>query len=201
MQHSRLEAPAERFETDIMRLPEFYFLRHGLTDANLNRIMCGGGWDVALNAAGLSQAFTVAQGPLSKCGELKTICSSPMRRATQTANIVNAVLKLPMIVVEDLREIMVGEWENQAWHAIPDPFVDVQDPPGGESIAGFRQRTMRAVIQALEHPGPVLIVAHGGIWFALTNQLGIEHKFIDNCALRRVWRNSSTGSWCSEPVS
>jgi probable phosphoglycerate mutase len=201
MQPSILQTLPNCLDTEARSFPDFYFLRHGITDANLQGVTCGGGWDIGLNAAGLSQSFTVAQGALRKCPDLKTICCSPMKRATQTTNIVKAVLKLPVVVVEGLREIMVGEWERKPWHEMPDPFVALYDPPGGEAIATFEKRVAEAVAEACKNPGPVLIVSHGGVWLALARYLGIKQSWLDNCALHKVRRTESGKTWVAELVT
>ncbi len=43
----------------------------------------------------------------------------------------------------------------------------VETPPGAETYERFLQRACDAINQALEQPGPVLIVAHGGIYWAV----------------------------------
>lgn len=200
VENAALEAGTACLDSRAVHYPDFYYMRHGMTDANLKQTMCGGGWDLGLNAAGLSQAFTAAYGPLGKCSELRTICVSPMKRARQTANIISSVLKLPIVVVDGLREIMVGDWEQQPWHAIPDPFVVSCDPPGGETIAAFERRVAQALAQALLNPGPVLVVAHGGVWFALAKRLGIGAQIIENCTVQKVSHNKTKGSWQSEYI-
>lgn len=202
MQKAIAKTPVEDVADQLHSYPEFYFLRHGLTDANLRGLTCGGGWDVDLSPAGFSQAFSVAQGPLKKCFAVKTICSSPMKRAKQTTHVVKAILQVPVVVVEDFREIMVGEWERRPYHELPDPMVvKLYDPPGGESLAAFDQRVFAALKQALTNPSPILIVAHGGVWVALTRTLKLSDKMIDNCVLQKVWHSKESGKWHSEEIT
>ena len=143
----------------------FYYLRHGETDWNRWRI-CQGHTDVHLNAAGRRQAHEAAA--RLKGREIATLCVSPLTRARETAEIVNAGLGRPVVVLEGLREcgfgshegVVVGDW----WH---DWLAGHATPEGAEPYEAFIERARDAVNEALAHPGPVLIVAHGGIYWAV----------------------------------
>ncbi len=39
----------------------FYFLRHALTDANAQKLLCGGAWDIPLNAEGQRQVVQASR--------------------------------------------------------------------------------------------------------------------------------------------
>ncbi|MDP6707832.1 MAG: histidine phosphatase family protein, partial [Alphaproteobacteria bacterium] len=83
----------------------FYYLRHGQTDWNRDRI-CQGQTDVPLNETGRAQAHaakTVLDGHA-----IETICVSPLARAYETAEIVNQVLGRPIVVLDALKEISFG---------------------------------------------------------------------------------------------
>lgn len=172
----------------------FYFIRHGQTDANLKELMCGGEWDIELNENGRSQALTAAQGAIAGAG-IVTICCSPMLRARQTAEILNAALKVPIIIVEELREWLVGEWEGVSWASIPNPFHPGVNPPAGETRLQFEERVAKGVVQALGQDGPVLLVAHGGVFHAMCTPLGVDRTLIENCILQKVSRASSRLPW------
>ncbi len=171
-------------------------MRHGQTEANLSNLAAGAGWDVELNEAGISQARELAESEaLRACIGVKTICVSPMSRALQTAEPLNQVLKAETVTVEDLREWHLGEWEKRSWSELPDLFLPGSNPPGGEAQMEFGMRVKNGLEQALSKPGPVLIVAHGGVWYAITKILQLEPGHIGNCQLKEVRRAHKDAAW------
>lgn len=47
-------------------------------------------------------------------------------------------------------------------------------PEGAEAYENFVARALRGVMTALGHPGPVLIGAHGGIYWSVQRALSLE---------------------------
>jgi probable phosphoglycerate mutase len=144
----------------------FYFLRHGETDWNLAQRIQGHS-DIRLNATGIAQA-RAAIAPLRDRG-IATVCTSPLARARETAEIVNAELRRPLIVIDALKECGYGVREgtlrgggwSAAWRrgeAVPD---------GAEPYEAFIARALGGLNAALAQPGPVLVVAHAGIYWAV----------------------------------
>jgi bisphosphoglycerate-dependent phosphoglycerate mutase len=90
-----------------MALPPvaFWFLRHGQTDYNAAGLSQGA-LDIALNETGRAQARAAA--PLLVGLGIVEIVSSPMRRTTETTDIVNEALGLPVHFEPDLREVVFG---------------------------------------------------------------------------------------------
>ncbi|MDQ7248699.1 histidine phosphatase family protein [Dongia sedimenti] len=161
----------------------FYFLRHGETDWNKARRLQGL-TDVPLNARGEEQAAlarTIAAGL-----GLKSIAVSSLSRARRTAEIVNRDLGLPVTHYDTLREFDVGPYEGStdgSWleHWFTDGAVE-----GPESFSNFRQRILGGMIEALTLEHPVLIVAHGGVFWALQRMLGFaELAHIPNAVVAR----------------
>src|SRR5215510_11432830 len=146
----------------------FYFLRHGETDWNKARKLQGL-TDIPLNARGEEQAElarTIAAGL-----GLKSIAVSSLSRARRTAEIVNRDLGLLMTHYDSLREFDVGPYEGStdgSWleHWFTDGAVE-----GPESFGDFRTRVLAGMIEALSLEHPVLIVAHGGVFWALQRLL------------------------------
>ena len=153
-------------------LSSFYFLRHGQTDWNKQRV-CQGKTDVPLNATGLDQARNaktlLADIPIS------TVVASPLSRAYRTAEIVNETLNCPLVVVDGLQEMCFGDQEGQPVTASTheELFADACNW-GGETIDAFVDRVIGAVEESLSHPGPVLVVAHGGVYWAMAKRFGME---------------------------
>ena len=124
--------------------------------------------------------------------EIGTICSSPLVRARDTADIIDSGRHVATSIVPDLREWELGDWCRKEFAVAGEAFW-YADPPGGETKAEFFQRALRAFEHCLTYTQPVLIVAHGGIWRSLQEQLGISSDWIPNCephAFRRV-----SGRW------
>lgn len=144
---------------------EFYFTRHGQTDWNLER-RAQGQIDVPLNDEGRRQAAALAQAT----SDLKfgTICASPLSRALDTANAVAGVTGSPVTVLDNLAECCWGDREGDergVWFEQWKRGIDT--PRGAERYEQFIERATQAINEALTHPGPVLIVAHGGIYWAV----------------------------------
>lgn len=151
----------------------FLFLRHGESVYNrVGRIQ--GRRDVDLSETGIAQA-EAARHALAGA-EVGTLCASPLRRALETARIVNRDLGRPLVVIDDLAECGLGALEGE--HV---PFATWFPrwraggwPEGAETYDGFLARALRGVAAALAHPGPVLIVAHGGVYWSVQRALGLE---------------------------
>jgi broad specificity phosphatase PhoE len=163
----------------------FYFLRHGETDWNRQRIIQGQ-LDKELNATGLSQAAAVrdavAQLPIT------TICCSPLLRTRRTMEIVNDGPNKPVVYIPDLMECHLGDFQGQAsYGSWRDEWQQGGPMPGGETFLEYSARIMRGFSQALSQPGPVLVVGHGGNFWALEHYgLIVPGTRVTNCALFKL---------------
>ena len=149
----------------------FWFLRHGETDWNAQGLSQGN-TDIALNAVGRAQAARAARTLLGM--QFGSIVTSPLSRARDTAQMVAAALGMAFTQDADLREVGFGEQEGQPmgdWY--DDWIADRYTPPGAETFAGLRARTVAAVNRATALPGPVLVVAHGALWRAFRHEAGL----------------------------
>jgi uncharacterized phosphatase len=153
----------------------FYFIRHGQTELNAKNDLHSNE-DVPLNDTGRRQAER-AKTIIEKL-PIATICVSPLKRTLETALIVAGNLKQPKVVVQDLREcngvewLSMLEWEEKSFSV---PLLD--------QAKSFMDRALKGINESLKHPGPVLIVAHGGIHWALCHHFNIQdhNRIIDNC--------------------
>jgi len=165
--------------------------RHGQSVSNAIRRFQGA-QDVALSPLGMRQAEALGQAVSRRA--IAHVYVSPFERARHTAEIALARLGLPLTVVDDLRELSLGEWEGctvEEIRARPgDPYARwVRDPvqclpPGGEPLADVQARVLRAVERiTAAHPNgdDVLIVSHGGVISAL-----LAHCF--GLPLSSIWR-------------
>jgi broad specificity phosphatase PhoE len=163
----------------------FYFLRHGETDWNRRRIMQGH-TNTDLSAYGVAQAADVA-GAVAAL-PVKTICVSPLLRARRTAEIVNERLGAPTVIIDDLKECGFGIYEGQAsdgpWR---EGWLKGESIPNGEKYDDYLLRAMRGLNAALAHVGPVLVVAHGGTFWAIDKfALNDTHVRVANCTLFKL---------------
>lgn len=164
-----LPEPSQLTET------EFYFLRHGETDWNLQHL-AQGQTDIPLNARGRGQAHA-ARDLLSGLG-IGTIVSSPLSRALDTAKILQESLGCPLEIVEDLVECGWGAAEGQFRGAWFDDWKAGRFlPKDAETYENFLKRALRGINQALACPGPVLIVAHGGIYWTIQKHATLDAEF------------------------
>ncbi|WP_185958567.1 histidine phosphatase family protein [Paracoccus laeviglucosivorans] len=169
---------------------EFYFLRHGQTQANADSVL--GGWtDLPLTDLGLRQARDAAL----RLGDvpISGLHVSPLIRAYQTAEAVLTLRPdLPMTPAPLLRERNWGVWEGQ-------PTVTLRREatlPEGEGPEEFRTR-IRAGLAGIPSQAavPVLIVAHSGTAREIYAALRIPFQRPANCALLRFSRPTAGHGW------
>lgn len=175
---------------------EFYFVRHGQTDHNVREGVEKGDHpaDIPLNVVGKRQAVAIE--PLIALLPIQTVCVSPMKRAQETKEIIAARLAAPHHAIDDLRECPSSTWKEMARLGMYSPF-----PPDGEARL-FMERVRKGINQALSLPGPPLIVAHGGIHWALCCLMGVDnHEWaIHNCGVVH-FSPSPQGKWGASRLS
>ncbi len=135
-------------------MPTILLVRHGETDWNRSgRIM--GTRPVPLNQNGLTQVARLALQLTALTAP--ALYSSPVVRARQTADILAATLRVPVVEEPGLGEIGVGEWEGRYWNDFEgDPArvnfyrsPEEARPPGGETLAEVQRRAVAAIEQAM----------------------------------------------------
>lgn len=177
---------------------KLYIFRHGQTNGNVNNIVQGAGVDIELNETGRSQARELAA--TLKGEHLDVIYASQMKRADETARIVAAESKIPVISMPGLEEVHFGEAEGmyseEAKQKYADIFSIIHNPenpkwmdvhvPGGESVRTSLERGKKALERIVDESREngykkVGIATHGALMFNLYQAMfGEEHKF-DNC--------------------
>ena len=143
-------------------------LRHGQTPMSVQKRYAGRS-DVPLTEIGVLQAAAAAK-RLASAG-IGVIVTSPLLRATRTAQEVAEVTGAPVVTDEGFRETDFGAWEGltfadvrQRWPAevktwLADSSVP---PPGGESLAEVSTRVTEALHRVLadREQQTILIVSH-----------------------------------------
>lgn len=162
----RQHAVAHRLQPAVQ---QFHFLRHGQTACNASRIFQGP--EEPLDPTGRAQAERAGRVLAASGAPIATIVFSDMLRTRQTAELVARSLPhaaqyaLPQLRERNFGELLGTSSAHMTWDC---------DPAQGESLAAFVERTAAGLQLALEHPGPVLVVAHGGILHALAALLQVE---------------------------
>jgi probable phosphoglycerate mutase len=168
--------------------PVIYYVRHGLTDWNVQHRLQGR-HDVPLNREGRAQAVRCAEilcDLFARDGcaaqELAYV-SSPLGRARETMELMRATLGLALDgyrVDDRLAEIAFGEWEGLTYDDVlaRDKAVVARResdkwgfrPPGGECYA---QVTARVGAWCRTVAKDTVVAAHGGTARALVAHLAI----------------------------
>lgn len=141
-----------------------YFLRHGESEANVRFTFAGQRDDSPLTSRGERQALRAAQELLTACRRVDHIVSSPLRRATRTAEIVAEVLGFDVAsVVEDARisEYDMGGLSGTTTRRVTS--AELVDAHGAESPNAFQRRVMSLVLDYAELDEDTLLVSHMGV--------------------------------------
>ncbi len=177
---------------------ELYIVRHADAIPGPEEIIPSGVYDdLPLSRVGREQAQALAE-RLSKVS-FDAIYSSPLRRCLETAAPLAESLHLTPTVVEDLKEIRLGEVRpipkdgkdlDSLYQALQARQIDIvriaaetgnwDSIPGSEPSTVFRRRVVDAIDDiAHKHTGErVLIFAHGGVVNAYAAEvIGLEKDF------------------------
>lgn len=177
-------------------MPAFILVRHGESEANRDGCFAVSG-DVPLTELGCQQAREAAA-EIARAFNPQRIISSTFARARQSAEIISAILQLPLEIVDGIQERDLGALKGRPWHehaalTAADPQYDREQewlwrPPGGESYEDVRLRVM-PVLESIRSRYPdeeLVIVSHGAVMRAIWSNLTGEwiNSFIPkNCAL------------------
>jgi broad specificity phosphatase PhoE len=173
-------------------------VRHGETTSNATHRLMGQRIDDALNAKGVKQAEMITKELQNYHFDL--IITSPLKRARETAEIINKNIGVPLVVRDELKERDFGLLSGKTWsemdnetgrtsgESMKNDFDQVYNyrPQGGESAQDVKDRIINFFHDVKEHfsDKKVLIVAHGGI-LRMAHLLFKEEKLqhIKNTAL------------------
>jgi probable phosphoglycerate mutase len=128
---------------------------------------------------------------------------TPLQRTAQTAAPLAAVTGLEPVVVPELREVGLGEWEGgelriRAAHRDPKFFEVVAAErwdviPGAEPAEEFAERVragLEKVVAAVGSGATAVAVVHGGVIGELARQATGSRPFAfvhsDNCSITRI---------------
>jgi broad specificity phosphatase PhoE len=195
-----------------------YLIRHGEAFSNLSHVFSYRKIDLSLTPKGQLQARQMAaafqQHPVDE------IYASPLKRTVETAEILACSLGIPFTVIENFREVNVGDLEGlddleQAWRINFDTWaawargqVDLSYP-GGEDWNCLYRRMVDGLYPLLEgqEERRIAVVAHGGIITATLARLVDNINFYDmfsspshNCSITETRLHAQDGRITGELV-
>lgn len=165
-----------------MKSYRIHLIRHALTRDNLDGVYAGR-TDSPLCAEGIEQLKDAKEKYIYPDADF--VFSSPLKRCTQTAEILYPHLK--PIIMDGLTEYNFGEFEGQTAEVLHEkqPLFDRWirgeegvKPPFGESNADFANRvcsTFEKMVEGIIKEGTdsVAIITHGGVIATILSNFGI----------------------------
>jgi probable phosphoglycerate mutase len=189
---------------------ELVLVRHGSSvwAADGDLALTGGQHDPPISDEGHRQADAVARRLAQE--RLGGLFVTPLRRTAETAEPLAELLGTPPVVVPDLREVHLGEWEGE-WNvrmARRDPLANEifaaerwDVIPGAEPMEEFAERIKRGMEQVAGDVGPDtsgVVFLHAGVIAEIcrqaTGSTGFAFLYAENCSISRVLRLAS-GRW------
>jgi len=153
-----------------------YLMRHGLDDER----SIGGHSDVSLTKEGIKQVSETADFIVNKSLFINRIYTSDIKRAVETAEIINNRLKAEIIKASYLRELDKGDLTGKPKeyaHKYYSEYTNIKDInkkyPNGESLLDLYKRIKNNLPTILKEDN-TLMVTHRGvinmIYFILNNE-------------------------------
>lgn len=180
-----------------------FLIRHGRTSWNVQGLFQGTR-DIPLDETGRLQSRALAEKAASI--PFKSVWSSPLSRALETAETLAGSKGLQVRTHDGLKEISHGEWEGRnaesvagrwpgllsLWHERPGEVV----MPGGESLKDVQARALEAMHEVFAAGAdPVAVVSHDAVikvllcsWLGLPLS-GFWRFDLGNASMTGVWKN------------
>ncbi|MEI6040422.1 MAG: histidine phosphatase family protein [Candidatus Berkelbacteria bacterium] len=170
---------------------KIYLMRHGQTTGDIED-RYGGDYEDHLTDLGRTQAKELAEKLLNL--NIETIYYSPRIRATETAEIIEQVTKIPLELENDLRErnaygILTGKLKSEVEETDPELIELLKNPKatitGAEEYNSFKNR-VTGIFNKIANSGSetVGIVTHGGVISCFLREIiGRERKSLGDCAM------------------
>ncbi len=157
-------------------------VRHGETDWNkLGKFQ--GQNEICLNALGMAQAAETARAVVAEYKH-SAVYTSPLRRTMQVAEEISRIGGKPVVGIEDLQELNLGDLEGASGEEIRVNWPGVltawrEDPagvsmPNGESLVELQERAWNALIEMEEahtEEDNLIIVSHNFVIRVLVCQV------------------------------
>lgn len=144
-----------------LEITSICLIRHGETDWNsLGKLQ--GRTDISLSSKGILQAKECSQ--FLKTSEWDVIITSPLKRAKETAKIINKDLYLPFIEMDEFLERSFGDAEGMTLEERLTSFPK-RNYPNQESRKSLNRRIISGIkkINQRYSNKKILLVAHGAV--------------------------------------
>ena len=161
--------------SSLCRGRRFLLLRHGATRLHSGKIVMGR-YDARLSDLGREQMAAMGRTLAAMDLEARALYVSPLRRARDSAEIVNAALRLPIRVEEGFSEISLGAWDGllidevaKKWpaeYARRGQFLmSYRFDEDSESFYMVQHRAREALVRLLrrDESRDILILSHAGV--------------------------------------
>ena len=197
---------------------KLYLVRHGENPANLTKEFSSRKIDYPLTAKGRLQAEQT--GIYFRGKTIHEVYASSLKRAVETACIIARHLGLETTVMDNFRELDVGDLEGhpdleEAWrihYSVIQTWLDGSPEthfPGGENYYIAAARMREGVERILEDKKDrnIIIVGHGGIFATSVIDLcpGVDLEMLKNrenhnCSVSEINMHQRNGTWSGEVV-
>lgn len=187
----------------ITRTNTIYLVRHGENRANITKEFSYKLVDYSLTPKGALQAEQTAE--FFKTLPLDAVYSSPLKRAYETAESIARSQGLPVTVLEEFRELNVGDLELRPpteanWREHDQVIGEWMKGnlearfPGGENFLEIIERARRGLLEVTRgrNGQRIVVAAHGGILTAIVRNLCVEAEgqrsgaSMANCAVTEL---------------
>ncbi|MFD1040400.1 histidine phosphatase family protein [Virgibacillus byunsanensis] len=144
-------------------------IRHGETEWNAQGKIQGR-TNTSLNTRGIQQAEECRD--FVKDSTWDIIITSPLKRAMQTAQIINKSLNVPLIEMEDFKERSFGDAEGMTLKERMSVYPN-KVYPNEEKMGSLNKRVMAGIQKINQQYGQskVLLVAHGAVISSILSNL------------------------------
>ena len=187
----------------ITRTNTLYLVRHGENLANITKEFSYKLVDYPLTPKGMVQAEQTAE--FFRSLPIDAVYASPLKRARETAEIIARPRGLPVTLVEEFREVNVGDLElspptEEAWK-LHDQVVGewikgnmAARFPGGENYFELIERSRRGLLEVTRGRSGqrIIVAAHGGILTGIVHNVcsdasnDLSHSGMHNCAITEI---------------
>ena len=172
-----------------------YFVRHAEGQDNVARHFSSTWMDHPLTERGRLQARQTGDYLAGK--KIDGIFCSPMKRTHETAEIIARRMNRGVTVLEELREVNVGDLEGKdfndenwsVYHGVTNQWYAGHAHasfPGGEDYATVWKRVRKAYLRILQEQENrnFVIVGHGGVFAATLKEFipGLDVRWLQNIA-------------------
>ena len=162
-------------------MTKVYVVRHGETDWNRQGRLQGA-TDIPLNTSGIAQATACRN--YFHDNKAVAIFTSPLKRASDTAAIINEPFQLPITQLSAFQERAFGQAEGMTYEERSKVYPR-KNYPGQESFSHFIAR-LKEGLRIIEQQYPndaVILVAHGAVIHNLFQIVENDDLFPQNARL------------------